>query len=91
MGATESFDMQAELSQSTTTWPRQIRSYAELQEQLHHDLRAQHPEWIDANGNSPILDWYDQRLSELIAIFQSANRSPMKRAAKPAMNIALAA
>ena len=81
--------MQVELSQSTTTWPRQIRSYAELQEQLHHDLRAQHPEWIDANGNSPILDWYDQRLSELIAIFQSANRNPMKRAAKPAMNIRL--
>jgi hypothetical protein len=48
-------------------------------------------EWIDANGNSPILDWFDQRLSELIANFQPANRNPMKRAAKPAMNIALAA
>jgi hypothetical protein len=83
--------MQVELSQPTATSPRQIRSYAELQKQLHHDLRAQHPEWIDADGNSPILDWYDQRLSELIAIFQSANRNPMKRAAKPAMNIALAA
>jgi len=91
LGATESLGMQVEFSQSTTTWPRQIRSYAELQEQLHHDLRAQHPEWIDANGNSPILDWYDQRLSELMVIFQSANRNPMKRAAKPAMNIALAA
>jgi haloacid dehalogenase-like hydrolase len=37
---------------------RQIRSYAELQEQLHHDLRAQHPEWVDSDGNSPVLDWY---------------------------------
>ena len=91
MDAAESFDMHVELSQPTKARPRQIRSYAELQEQLHHDLRAQHPEWIDANGNSPILDWYDQRLSELMAIFQSANRNPMKRAAKPAMNIALAA
>jgi hypothetical protein len=91
LGATESFGMQVELSQPTTTWPRRIRSYAELQEQLHHDLRAQHPEWIDANGNSPMLDWYDRRLAELVTIFQSANRNPMKRAAKPAINIALAA
>jgi hypothetical protein len=83
--------MQGNSRSQTTTWPRQIRSYAELQEQLHHDLRAQHPEWIDANGNSPMVDWYDQRLAELIANFQSANRNPMKRAAKPAMNIALAA
>jgi hypothetical protein len=91
LGATESFDMQVELSQSTTTWPRQIRSYAELQEQLHHDLRAQHPEWIDANGNSPMVDWYDQRLAELIALFQSANKQPMKGLATPVMHIALAA
>jgi hypothetical protein len=91
LDAVESFDMQVELSQPTKAWPRQIRSYAELQEQLHHDLRAQHPEWIDANGNSPMVDWYDQRLAELITIFQSANRNPMKRAAKPAINIALAA
>jgi len=50
LDAAESLDMQVELSQPTKAWPRQIRSYAELQEQLHHDLRAQHPEWIDANG-----------------------------------------
>ena len=83
--------MQVELSQPTTTWPRQIRSYAELQEQLHHDLRAQHPEWIDANGNSPMVDWYDQRLAELIALFQSVNKQPVKELATPVMHIALAA
>jgi hypothetical protein len=43
-----------------------IRSYAKLQEQLHHDLRAQHPEWIDSDGNGPMCDWYDRRLAELI-------------------------
>jgi hypothetical protein len=86
LGATESFDMQVELSQPTTTWPRQIRSYAELQEQLHHDLRAQHPEWIDANGNSPMLDWYDQRLAELIALFQSVNKQPVKGLATPVIS-----
>jgi hypothetical protein len=31
---------------------------AELQGQLHDDLRAQHPDWIDTNGNNPMLDWY---------------------------------
>ena len=91
LGAADSFDMQVELSQSTTTWLRQIRSYAELQEQLHHDLRAQHPEWIDANGNSPMVDWYDQRLAELIALFQSVNKQPVKGLATPVMHIALAA
>jgi len=83
--------MQVELSQPTATSPRQIRSYAELQEQLHHDLRAQHPEWIDANGNSRMVDWYDQRLGELIALFQSANKQPVKGPATPVTNIALAA
>jgi hypothetical protein len=27
------------------------RTYGELQRQLHKDLLAQHPEWIDADGN----------------------------------------
>jgi len=51
----------------------QVRTYAELQEQLHRDLMAQHPEWIDANGNCPTCDSYDRRLSELIAAFESAS------------------
>ena len=36
-------------------------------------LLAQHPEWIDSNGNSPIVDGYDQRLAKLISDFESAN------------------
>jgi len=50
----------------------QIRTYADLQKQLHRDLMAQHPEWVDANGDCPTCDSYDQRLAELIAAFQSA-------------------
>ena len=49
----------------------QIRTYADLQEQLHRDLVAQHPEWIDANGDCPTCDSYDRRLAELITTFQS--------------------
>jgi len=51
---------------------RRIRTYADLQEQLHRDLLAQHPEWIDANGDCPTCDSYDRRLAELITVFQSA-------------------
>jgi hypothetical protein len=43
-----------------------IAAYAELQKQLHHDLRAQKPDWVDAEGNSPMCDWYDRRLAKLI-------------------------
>ena len=53
---------------------RRIRSYADLQEQLHRDLMAQHPEWIDANGDCPTCDSYDRRLAELITGFQSLAR-----------------
>jgi len=53
-----------------TNWG-QIRTYADLQEQLHRDLIAQHPEWIDANGDCPTCDSYDRRLAELITVFRS--------------------
>jgi hypothetical protein len=49
-----------------------IRTYADLQKQLHRDLLAQHPEWIEPNGNCPTCDSYDRRLAELITVFQSA-------------------
>jgi hypothetical protein len=45
---------------------KRIAAYAELQKQLHRDLRAQNPDWIDAEGNSPMCDWYDRRLAKLI-------------------------
>ena len=31
----------------------QIHTYTELRQQIHHDLRIQHPEWVQPNGNSP--------------------------------------
>ena len=83
--------MRKEFAHPATKSRQQIRSYAELQEQLHRDLVAQHPEWIDSNGNNPMLEWYDRRLAELIAIFQSINEHSVNRTAKPAMNRALAA
>ena len=43
----------------------QIHTYAELRQQIHHDLRIQHPESVQPNGESPICDSYEVRLMEL--------------------------
>jgi hypothetical protein len=44
----------------------QIHTYTELQQQIHHDLRTQHPEWVKANGECPTCDSYESRLRELL-------------------------
>ena len=45
---------------------RQIHTYPELQEQIHRDLRIQHPEWIGPNGECPMCDVYEARLTQLL-------------------------
>src|SRR5436853_3380218 len=44
----------------------QIHTYTELQQQIHDDLRIQHPEWVQPNGESPMCDSYEARLMELL-------------------------
>ena len=46
--------------------PYQIHTYSELRHQIHHDLRIQHPEWVEPNGESPMCDSYEARLMELL-------------------------
>jgi len=41
---------------------------ADLQRQIHHDLRRQHPEWVRPNGESPMCDFYEARLMDLLAL-----------------------
>jgi hypothetical protein len=43
-----------------------IHTYTELRQQIHDDLRLQHPDWVQPNGESPICDSYEARLMELI-------------------------
>jgi hypothetical protein len=50
-----------------TAPPHQIHTYAELRQQIHDDLRIQHPEWVQPNGESPICDSYEARLIKLLA------------------------
>ena len=50
---------------------RQVHTYADLRKQIHDDLRIQHPEWIEANGESPMCDSYEARLLEVLRLTQS--------------------
>ena len=44
----------------------QVHTYSDLRQQIHHDLRVQHPEWILPNGESPLCDSYEARLMEVL-------------------------
>jgi len=46
--------------------PHQIHTYTELRQQIHDDLRRQHPEWVQPNGECPTCDSYEARLMELL-------------------------
>ena len=48
----------------------QIHTYRELRQQIHEDLRIQHPEWVQPNGECPICDSYETRLIELLDTFK---------------------
>jgi len=41
---------------------------ADLRQQIHVDLRTQHPDWILPNGESPMCDAYEMRLMDLLAL-----------------------
>jgi hypothetical protein len=43
-----------------------VHTYDELRQQIHDDLRAQHPEWIQPDGESPICDSYEARLTQVL-------------------------
>ena len=44
----------------------QIHTYTELRQQIHDDLRVQHPEWVEPDGESLMCDFYEARLMELL-------------------------
>ena len=44
----------------------QIHTYTELKQQIHEDLRTQHPEWIEPTGECPTCNEHEARLRELL-------------------------
>ena len=52
----------------SATIAAEVPGYAELQHEMHEALRAQHPEWIQLNGDSPMCDFYELRFAELLSL-----------------------
>jgi hypothetical protein len=53
----------------------QLHTYADLRKQIHNDLRIQHPEWIQPNGESPMCDSYEARLIETLDVLRRQHPS----------------
>ena len=47
----------------------EIHTYSELRQQIHDDLRVQHPDWVQPNGECPMCDAYEARLMEELNSF----------------------
>jgi hypothetical protein len=47
---------------------RKTNAITDLRQQIHDDLRIQHPEWVLPNGESPMCDAYEARLTDLLAL-----------------------
>ena len=52
---------------------QKIRTYADLLQKIHDDLRLQHPEWIQPNGECPTCDSYKALLKELLDYSSGSN------------------
>jgi hypothetical protein len=59
------------LAMKTNTSPTtsdEVRSYVQLQQQIHDALRVEHPEWVEPNGDCPTCESYESRLAELLSL-----------------------
>jgi hypothetical protein len=53
----------------------EVHTYADLRKKMHEDLRVQHPEWIQPNGESPMCDSYEARLMETLNVLRQQHPS----------------
>ena len=53
----------------------EVSGYTELQREMHDALRAQHPEWIEADGKSPMCDYYESLLAALLVSHRAHARA----------------
>ena len=65
------------------TMAHKVDTYAHLVQQT--DLRLQHPEWIQPNGQSPMCDSYEARLIELLGIPGESNDDMVAVSAIPTL------
>jgi hypothetical protein len=53
----------------------EVPGYAELQREMHDALRAQHPQWIEADGKSPTCDYYESLFAQLLVSHRAHARA----------------
>jgi hypothetical protein len=58
---------------------------AELRQQIHDDLRSQHPEWVQPDGESPMCDSYEACLMEPLDTFTGRGSNDSVAATHPAL------
>ena len=51
---------------------RLTNAIADLRQQIHDDLRRQHPEWVLPNGECPTGDAYEARLMDLLGLMSDS-------------------
>ena len=57
--------------------PQQVHTYTELRQQIHDDLRIQHPEWVQPNGEALMCDFYEARLVDLLDSLHAKQTQPI--------------
>ena len=50
-------------------------TYTDLRRQIHDDLRIQHPEWVQPNGECPTCDSYEARLIKTLDVLKRQHPS----------------
>jgi hypothetical protein len=53
----------------------EVPGYTELQREMHDALRAQNPEWIEADGKSPTCDYYESLFAALLVSYRTHARA----------------
>jgi len=56
----------------------EVPGYTKLQREMHDALRAQHPEWINADGKSPRCDYYESLFATLLVSHQAHARELLR-------------
>lgn len=63
----------------TVSAANEVLAYTQLQQQIHDALRAQHPEWVQPDGDSPTCDAYEWRFAELLRIRARDSATKMRQ------------
>jgi len=53
----------------------EVPGYTELQREIRDALRAQHPEWIEADGKAPTCDYYESLFAALLVSHRAHARA----------------